>query len=387
MIKQTSFSREWLEATRKKYRIGDIKLLERVIHAFALLEMLSASGLDFVFKGGTCLMLLFPGKPARMSVDIDIICPPGTKIETYLKDYEKYGFSQMEMQERKNPVGINVPKEHAKLQYYVNFSNGGDDTNHIVLDVLYANHHYGHLDTLPIKSDLWESEGSELTVKVPSVADMLADKLSAFAPNTTGIPYFKRKAALPADDEAFSSDTSADSQEKDKNCSVEIIKQLFDIGRLYEAVKDIASVAKIFPEICCEEMQYRDNSFDINAVYDDIRMTAMCLALKGEYQPDNYSLLSKGVQDFKSFLFDSRLYNEHKAVADAAKAAYLATAIQFSELNLLKYAGPESIPSGKWSFTLPLHERLNAIRKDKTEAFYYWIQISKLLSAHGEDSN
>lgn len=378
MIKKTSFSNEWLQATRKKYRIGDIKVLERVIHAFALLEMLSASGLDFVFKGGTCLMLLFPGKPARMSVDIDIVCPPGTEIETYLNDYAEYGFTRVEMQERTSPIGIDVPKEHAKLQYYMNFPNGGDDTNYIVLDVLYANHHYEHVDTLPIKSDLWESDGKELTVNVPSMADMLADKLSAFAPNTTGIPYFKKKATILADD---------NSQEEDRNCSVEIIKQLFDIGRLYGAVKDIASVAKIFPEICREEMLYRDKPLDINSVCDDIRMTAMCLALRGEYQRDQYSLLSKGVQDFKGFLFDRGAYNEHKAVTDAAKAAYLATAIQYSEPNLHKYTGPECVPDGKWNFAPLLHERLNSIRKDKAEAFYYWTQISKLLSGHGEDSN
>ncbi|MBK7097825.1 MAG: hypothetical protein IPH58_05105 [Sphingobacteriales bacterium] len=45
----------------------------------------------------------------------------------------------------------------------------------------------------------------------------MGDKLTAFAPNTTGIPYFK----------------------KDDSMSMEIIKQLYDIGNLFDAVTDI----------------------------------------------------------------------------------------------------------------------------------------------------
>ena len=37
-------------------------------------------------------MLILGGGAHRLSIDIDIMCPPGTNIEDYLKDYEQSGF-------------------------------------------------------------------------------------------------------------------------------------------------------------------------------------------------------------------------------------------------------------------------------------------------------
>ena len=56
---------------------GDPKLVEKVVYAFGLLEQLKQAGLDFIFKGGTSLLLL-TDPPSRFSIDIDIIFS-GTK--------------------------------------------------------------------------------------------------------------------------------------------------------------------------------------------------------------------------------------------------------------------------------------------------------------------
>lgn len=66
-------------------------------------------------------------------------------------------------------------------------------------------------------------------VKIPSVDCILGDKLTAFAPNTTGIPYGKNK-------------------------ELEIIKQLFDVANLFDVTKDInprdtQSTSKSFKDI------------------------------------------------------------------------------------------------------------------------------------------
>jgi predicted nucleotidyltransferase component of viral defense system len=45
---------------------------KKMIMALTLLENLRNSGLDFVFKGGTSLILLFK-TPRRFSIDIDIL--------------------------------------------------------------------------------------------------------------------------------------------------------------------------------------------------------------------------------------------------------------------------------------------------------------------------
>ncbi len=49
--------------------------MENMIYALHLLEQLKLSGLDFIFKGGTSLILMLE-EPQRFSVDIDIIVRP-----------------------------------------------------------------------------------------------------------------------------------------------------------------------------------------------------------------------------------------------------------------------------------------------------------------------
>lgn len=72
-------------------------------------------------------------------------------------------------------------------------------------------------------------------VTVPSAEDILGDKLTAFAPNTTGIPYYKNG----------------------RSCSMEIAKQLYDVGRLFENVSGLQITAKAFRKIAVVELSYR----------------------------------------------------------------------------------------------------------------------------------
>jgi hypothetical protein len=57
MIDTSSLSAEWLTEKRKKYS-KDPSIMESMIHALYLLEQLKLTGLDFIFKGGTSLILL-----------------------------------------------------------------------------------------------------------------------------------------------------------------------------------------------------------------------------------------------------------------------------------------------------------------------------------------
>ncbi len=75
---------------------------------------------------------------------------------------------------------------------------------------------------VPIVSPFIPVKGYPITVSVPCMEDLLGDKLTAFASNTTGIPYYKGE----------------------DNMSMEIIKQLYDIGdfagleSLYFSIED-----------------------------------------------------------------------------------------------------------------------------------------------------
>lgn len=63
-------------------------------------------------------MLLLNDSTHRLSIDIDIMCPPGTNIEDYLAEYANKGFINYELIERRQ-AGKDVPKDHSKFFYKV----------------------------------------------------------------------------------------------------------------------------------------------------------------------------------------------------------------------------------------------------------------------------
>lgn len=188
MIHPDSRTLAWIEKVAKDNNVKDIALAEKAIRAFSLLEALVRAGCPLLFKGGTAEMLHL-NSAKRLSIDIDIICPPDTQIEDYLKVYsEEYGFGDVELVERVSRT--NVPKKHAKYYYQVSYPAGASQGK-ILLDVLFEENHYSNVVSLPIQSPFLKTEGEPVMVKLPSYHDMLGDKLTAFAPHTTGIPFFK----------------------------------------------------------------------------------------------------------------------------------------------------------------------------------------------------
>ena len=61
-------------------------------------------------------MLILGESAHRLSIDIDIICPPGTDIEPYLEDIEKFGFISKTLEERQQR-DTNIPKSHSRFFY------------------------------------------------------------------------------------------------------------------------------------------------------------------------------------------------------------------------------------------------------------------------------
>ena len=60
------------------------ELTQRAIYSLGLVEALRKVGLDFVFKGGSSMMLLFK-TPKRLSTDADILVSPDCDIDSYVK--------------------------------------------------------------------------------------------------------------------------------------------------------------------------------------------------------------------------------------------------------------------------------------------------------------
>ena len=142
MIKKECFTAEWIEQVSSELHYNDKNLIEKVIRALSLLEMLVKAGCPLVFKGGTALMLILGKSAHRLSIDIDVICPPGTNIEDYLKSFADFGFINLELVERKQRDDADIPKSHSKFFYQIAYRNDTDAQSYILLDVLYEDIHY-----------------------------------------------------------------------------------------------------------------------------------------------------------------------------------------------------------------------------------------------------
>ena len=358
MISTESLSQEWLEAVSKELDYPDKGLLEKTIRALSLLELLVKAGCPLCFKGGSSLLLLLRNTIHRISIDVDIICPPGTDINQYFEGIKDYGFTRVAPTGREQPGGT-MPVSHSKVFYEITYNPMlSDAEGYIRLDVLYEDIQYSRVEMVPIEHPVLKTEGEPVLVKVPTKEDILGDKLTAFGPNSIGIPYEKRG----------------------RNCSLEIVKQIFDIGRLFDNVQDFSPAFESFKRVSALELCYRGLEGEIGKYFEDVRQTAMCIGTRGYAGEGTFHEIIYGLSRIKSFMFRCS-YLIESAITDSAKAAYLATCFQYGVINIEKYNGVESITK-ELIIAPPLHSKLNKLKSSNPEAYYYWAKTSELISKY-----
>lgn len=352
MINQKEISAEWLNQASKQHRNADKILVEKVIRALLLLEGLAKQKIDFVFKGGTALMFHF-NSTKRLSIDIDIILPNEIEnLESVLDTIaQEQGFLRNELQHRS--TNSKIKKEHYKF-FFTPLHKTRKDEEYVLLDILFEDINYANIISLPVQSDFVPQSGKPLNVSVPSLEDILGDKLTAFAPHTTGIPYFKKEDSM----------------------SMEIIKQLYDIGNLFNAVNDIETIKTTFYRFAKTEIYYR-NAKEITEtdVLEDIYQTALCIVTRGTDGKGNFEELQNGIQRVSSFIF-SESYHIEKAISHASKAAYISALIQYNSKAIYKFENPLQLKD--WQIGEPMNNKLNKLKKSNPEAFFYWNKIYEL---------
>ena len=365
MIDKVSLSADWLNSKQAEYK-KDPSLIESMIHALYLLEQLKQTGLKFIFKGGTSLILLLE-KPARFSVDIDIIVNPKiqrTELESYLNKIVGDVFEKVELDERRSYRG-KIPKAHYKFIYKSNLVNKNQEgqvvqnlEREILLDALFAENPYPVLKEKPIDTEWIKQNGEPLTVIIPCENSIAGDKLTAYAPTTIGVPY---------------------KVEKEK----EIIKQLFDIGILFENLTDIDIFRKSFHATTTSEMNYRpERQLTVEIVLQDIIDTGIIIAKRatqGEEHAEKFEELRRGINQFGHFVYIGNFRIEEAQLA-AAKAAYLAAHTLVKAEGELKKFNP-ALDSKTFLIEHPEFNFLNKKLKfvAKGEALFYWNEAIKLL--------
>lgn len=340
MIYNETHTIDWIFNLRNKLgkRI-DPKLIEKVIWALILLEQLKINGLNFTFKGGTAL-LLATEKPKRFSIDIDIITEHSEKeIVTVLQKIkdDKVFLDWEDDNNRKHTP--DAPIGHFKT-YYKSVVDGNIEP--ILLDLLYTANPYPEIQELAIEHPWLSTLGEETIISMPTFDAILGDKLTAFAPNTTGILYSKSRP-------------------------VEIIKQLFDIAFLFDNINDIEVVKASYNKVVQEEIGFRKLDVTAKEVLQDTWQACYTLAERNT-KSEEFNHLQLGIRNFTNFTIDR--FSIDEAITAAAKVAYLTKLIQSdNKIKIERFKNPLEIKD--WIIEDPQYNKLNKLKKNNPEAFYY----------------
>ncbi|MDR1200489.1 MAG: hypothetical protein LBL58_02510, partial [Tannerellaceae bacterium] len=183
----------------------------------------------------------------------------------------------------------------------------------------------------------------------------LGDKLTAFAPNTTGIPYKKGT----------------------KEMGMEIIKQMYDIGCLCDHADNAEVISAVFSSFADTEIQYRGNACTASDVLDDVIDNSLEICLRGNYGKANFEILSKGILQVKGFIY-SESFHLDRAITYAAKAAYMAAIIKYEQKEIRKFDEARIQEMKDWLIKEPISTKLNKLKKSNAEAFFYLYQLSEI---------
>jgi len=281
-LQDKGLRKAWMEAhcsDTQKYVI-----LERQILAFYLLEKLVETEVDFVFKGGTALILLLQ-ETKRFSTDIDIlISKPGmVELEARFSRFANREsiFTRFEWDERPESK---FPKVHYKF-FFDSLYPSDAQSGYILLDAVFEEIPYSHLLSQRIENDILPTSGPYREVRIPSIPDIMMDKLTAFAPNTIGVRF-----------ERLSPDRIP------RNHSREVVKQWFDVNELYQKCDDSSGYQTKYRTISAFEIRQRGLSLDFNDCLKDTVMTVLSFLSKGQRNPDTYGKIIDGIRGLGSFV-------------------------------------------------------------------------------------
>ncbi|MBP7509128.1 MAG: nucleotidyl transferase AbiEii/AbiGii toxin family protein [Prolixibacteraceae bacterium] len=358
MFKEKCFTEEWLQSFKRQvsHKRIDVIILEKMIYALHLLEQLKQNGLKFIFKGGTSLVLLLE-EGNRFSIDIDIISNTRKdELEVVLrKVIETSRFNGFELDEHRS-YKPGVPKAHYTFAYRSSIK--GTYAGTILLDILIEDSLYPEMIEKEIKSK-WIETDDKTFVTVPTIDAITGDKLTAFAPNTIGIPYEKGG----------------------QSATMEICKQLYDLSKLFEKISSIKIVTESFQFFAKHEIEYRNKSLTPEEVLQDTIDTCLIITKRGRGTTEEnvkFSQLQRGIIAFGTGYLMSDNFRIDDAVPASARIAYLAAKILVNDLSpLAYYEGQDmrdiSIENPDWNF-------LNRLKRQPDKSsFYYWYQTYGLI--------
>lgn len=169
---------------------------------------------------------------------------------------------------------------------------------------------------------------------------------------------------------------------------MEICKQLFDLGKLFERIENMETVAKSFQAFAAQEIAYRKNGSPglmptPEIVLQDTIDTCLILAKRGSGSDDDskkFAELQKGIRAFGTSFLMSGNFRIDDAIPASARIAYLAAKILMNELTPIAYFEGQDIRD--WNIQGTAWNFLNRLKRQPDKSsFYYWYQTAQLLAS------
>lgn len=360
MIEHKCFTNVWIQGKAAEIGSRNPVMLEKATVALQLLGNLAESGLPFQFKGGTSLLLrLSPIR--RLSIDVDIVTQASPKelfafLETVGTKFPFSGYLHDALRDKESP-----PKKHFKVFYPSAIEPKND---HILLDLLFEKEPSPRCEPVLIRTPFIVPE-REVFVSVPTVNSLLGDKLTAFAPKTIGILYNPLR-------------------------KTDIVKQLFDVGALFDAATDLQEVAEVYEAIHSKQVGYRSATFTVEDTLNDTMIAGFQysqLDLRGGTETPEGLMIKDGVGSLQNHLINFRFSRDEARVA-AGKAACLAACIQHRKTGLepiekLRFDSGRARELKDKRILAPWAP-LDRLKGGNPEAFHYWHQAQHILTTRRE---
>lgn len=371
MISPNCFTLEYLSKQGKELKVEDLRNLEKCVLALELVSRLQRAGLDFVFKGGTSL-LLHCDPARRLSIDVDILSlEPLEKFEEILqKITQEAPFQSWTHQERRDREA--PPTKHF-LAFYTSVLS--KEVESVQLDVICAENPYSRLVEAPVNASFLEIE-EETRVRIPSASCLLADKVACFAPTTIGYPYDPIVAA---------------SGKTPEFRPIKVIKHLFDIGVLAEISTNAEETIATYRNIHAEQLRFRGAEFSLEDALKDTQQAAYHVCRLGgqkdtagdETAIKHREILTKGISSMASHLFSDHFQRADAQIA-AAKASLAAQMIlhEADTFDISKFLSesPDLAKLKTAELNDPWKYISQPLKKLNIEAFRIWHQAQRLGS-------
>jgi hypothetical protein len=363
VISPVCFSRDWLREQADALKARDVRNLEKCVLALELVGRLKKAGLEFIFKGGTSLLLLVD-RPRRLSIDVDILCLESLeKLEEVLGKVVRPPFVAWEHQEHRDREA--PPTRHFRLVYESAFDGAAGHA--IQLDVIVAENPYAAVTESPVQAGFLELE-EPASVFLPSAASLLGDKITAFAPSTIGYPYQPLVAS-----------TGAPSEQR----PIKVVKHLFDIAVLAELARNLDEAKATYRAIHAEQVKYRGLSCTMAEALEDTQDAAFWVSRVDGRPPEENEkteFFRKGIR-----ALDSHLFSEPFQIAQARHAAGIATLLASAiktgrtDLDLPRFLTGELDPESlRWAKLDAPWENLNRLKQTDPLAFACWLKAQEL---------